>query len=339
MTFGAIQRQTQRDQLRVAGVTEGAVDASLKKTTRQPKGVEISYAGFLVSRQRSINAEIAAQLDAMRSILDMARVDATERVDDLNDDIVTAFESLKALAARLTSATQGVLRLGVAEHGAKTAAFNDAKYASPVMRVLGIGNASSTVERSILRGWATENVQLTQNMNAEQLDKLETSFIRALRDGSRSSQVQADVEIILGQSTNRARLIARDQIGKLNGQLDRQKQTEAGIDTYVWRGSLDSRERPAHVAREGNVYKWSDPPPDGHPGQPVQCRCTAEPDLTDLLGEEFKPEDTRLSVAATAQLAEERAANTRRQAVKRRKRRKRIEPKPTQPVSRELTPR
>lgn len=339
MGVGALQRQTRLELTRVAGVTKGAVNAALKKTTRQPKGIEISYAGFLVGQQRQVNVEIVRQLDSMRSILDVARRDDGARFDDLNDDIVTAFASLKAAIAKLASATGGVLRLGVAEHGAKTAAFSDAKYASPVMRVLGIGNASSTVERSILRGWAAENVQLIQNMNAEQIGKLETLFLRSLRDGSRSSQVTADVETILGGSVNRARLIARDQIGKLSGQLDRQKQTEAGVDSYVWRGSLDSRERPAHVAREGNVYAWNAGPPDGNPGQPVQCRCTAEPNLAPLLGDEFEPEPTKLSVAARAQLAEEHAANTRRQAAKRRKRAKRIQPKPSEPVSTEPTPR
>jgi len=47
----------------------------------------------------------------------------------------------------------------------------------------------------------------------------------------------------------------------------------------VWRGILDARERPEHVAREGKEFSWKNPPDDGHPGEPINCRCTAEPVL------------------------------------------------------------
>lgn len=317
----SLQRDAQQKQLRVAGVTKTAVDAALAKTVRQPKAIEISYAGFLTSGQRSVNAKIREALAAMNSILNLgARSDSLQaRADDLTDDIARAFGALRETVTRLTTATGGVLVTGVVNHGSQTVAFNDAKYDSTVMRLLGIGNASEGVERQIVRGWVRENVQLVGNMNAQQLGKLETLFLRALRDGTRSAQLQTDVEAILDGSVNRARLIARDQIGKLNGQLDRQKQTESGVESYVWRGSLDERERPAHVAREGDVFRWDDPPPDGSPGQPVQCRCSAEPNLQPLLGDEFAPVPDKPSAAERKRLEEERVKNNRRQAAKRRK--------------------
>ena len=32
-----------------------------------------------------------------------------------------------------------------------------------------------------------------------------------------------------------------------------------------------------HWDREGKVYEWNNPPPDGNPGMPINCRCYAEP--------------------------------------------------------------
>jgi SPP1 gp7 family putative phage head morphogenesis protein len=258
----------------------------------------------------------------MASILDVGRRIDAARADDLSDDIIAAFKALRATVQRLSSATEGVLRIGITAHGVKTLQFNDRKYASPTMRLLGIGNASANVERSILKGWVFENTSLVTNMNAEQLGKLETLFLRALRDGSRSAQIQADVAAVVDGNINRARLIARDQIGKLNGQLDRQKQTEAGLDSYIWRGSLDERERPEHVAREGDVFKWSQPPPDGHPGQAVQCRCSAEPNLEPLLGKDFAAEP-KSEADFTRATPEKRAENRRRRAAKLRRRKRR----------------
>ena len=327
-----IKRQQTQLAVEQAGVTPRAIQASLKKTTREPKAIEIGYQGFLVSVQRLINKEIRKALPSMNATLDMARVNITDamwdrkdvtepmqRMDTLSDDIVTAFNSLKATILRLSTATAGTLTIGVQDTAAKTADFNDAKYDDPLMRLIGIGNVSADIEANILAGWVTENVQLVGNMNAQQVGKLETLYLRALRDGSRSSQVVGETAAILGSSVDRARLIARDQVGKLDGQLSRQKQTEAGVKAYVRRGALDGRERPSHVRREGVRFLWSQPPPDGHPGQPIQCRCGPEPDLS-FLGAEFAPEPR--SEADFSQATPEARAETRRQQAKRRARRR-----------------
>lgn len=75
---------------------------------------------------------------------------------------------------------------------------------------------------------------------------------------------------------NRAVLIGADQVGKLFGQLNQYNQMADGVEWYIWRTMNDSRVRETHQEREGKAYKWSEPPPDGHPGQPIRCRCHAE---------------------------------------------------------------
>lgn len=44
---------------------------------------------------------------------------------------------------------------------------------------------------------------------------------------------------------------------------------------YVWETQEDDRVRPEHAAREGQVFKWSDPPAGGNPGSEYGCRCSA----------------------------------------------------------------
>ena len=91
----------------------------------------------------------------------------------------------------------------------------------------------------------------------------------------------------------RARLIARDQTSKLTGTLNRVRQEAIGVEEYVWRTVQDRRvvgnptgEYPIgndkhmdHYHREGKRFRWNQPPPDGFPGQAIQCRCWAEPIL------------------------------------------------------------
>lgn len=96
----------------------------------------------------------------------------------------------------------------------------------------------------------------------------------------------------LGNLTyDRAKLIAVDQTNKMHSMVTQARQTSLGIEEYIWRTSRDSRvvgtpgglypngnsKHGDHFAREGKVFRWDEPPSDGHPGWPIRCRCHAEP--------------------------------------------------------------
>jgi len=95
-------------------------------------------------------------------------------------------------------------------------------------------------------------------------------------------------------SRRKAQLMARDQTSKLTGALNQVRQESIGIDEYIWRTVQDQRVagdptgkypdvnpkstfHGDHYDRNGKRFKWNDPPPDGHPGQPGYCRCHAQP--------------------------------------------------------------
>lgn len=130
-----------------------------------------------------------------------------------------------------------------------------------------------------MRVWEAENIALIKSIPQQALSRLQGQITEAVRTGQTLKQITDKIRDEFGVTDNRAQLIARDQVGKLNGQLTQQRQVDQGIDEYAWRGVLDQRERPEHVAREGKIFKWTEPPADGHPGQPIRCRCTAEPVL------------------------------------------------------------
>ena len=120
-------------------------------------------------------------------------------------------------------------------------------------------------------------------MQEDAIKRVSTWAAETVRAGGRAEEMRASLQKQFGISRRRADLIARDQVGKLNADITQARQQALGVTEYRWRGVMDSRERPEHVAREGKVFKWSRPPEDGHPGQPIRCRCNAEPVLTGLL--------------------------------------------------------
>lgn len=130
----------------------------------------------------------------------------------------------------------------------------------------------------------TANVGLIKSIPSTYFDKLETIVNAGFQDGFTYNQIADQLKNLDDVTDARARLIARDQIGKLNGRFNQVRQQSLGITSYEWSTSGDERVRSKHRAYDGNKYTWDNPPPDGHPGQAIQCRCTPIPDLDDLLG-------------------------------------------------------
>ena len=133
--------------------------------------------------------------------------------------------------------------------------------------------------------WSMINAELIKDIGVDFQRKIAGLVSSAITNGTSMEVLKAQILEIIDMPVKRAELIAIDQTQKLNGQLMRERQERLGVKQYKWRGRLDARERPEHVAREGKVYSWDAPPYDGHPSVPIRCRCWAEmipPPLEDL---------------------------------------------------------
>lgn len=127
------------------------------------------------------------------------------------------------------------------------------------------------------------NVALIKSIPNQYVDKLEALVMNAFQTGQTNEDL-AKAIAQLGQSTDsRARLIAADQMGKINGAINEQRQRSMGVETYKWLDSHDDRVRPLCASHNGKTFRWDTPPKGGHPGQKVRCRCTALPNYEDIL--------------------------------------------------------
>lgn len=135
-----------------------------------------------------------------------------------------------------------------------------------------------------LQHFAEYNASLIKDIPAKMAVGIEHAVTRAVAASTPHAKLAVELEETFASlGRKRARLIARDQTGKLFSNLSQVRQRNLGANSYRWRGTLDRRERPEHVAREGRLFKWSDPPAGGHPGEAILCRCTAEPDFDQIL--------------------------------------------------------
>ena len=95
-------------------------------------------------------------------------------------------------------------------------------------------------------------------------------------------RVKKNGERVLVSTEKHARLVAHDQLNKLNARLNQTRQEAAGITEFVWTTRGDDRVREEHAAIDGNRYTWAaGHPTEGLPGEPVNCRCSATPVVND----------------------------------------------------------
>lgn len=136
-----------------------------------------------------------------------------------------------------------------------------------------------------LGGFVVNNVALIQSIETEYLAQVEKLVATSVRAGVRVEDLASELEDRYDVSRSRAELIARDQVGKFQGQLTELRQTDLGIEKYIRRGVGDARERDSHRELNNLTFSWDDPPEVGHPGEDFQCRCWAEPDLSQFFGD------------------------------------------------------
>jgi SPP1 gp7 family putative phage head morphogenesis protein len=137
------------------------------------------------------------------------------------------------------------------------------------------------------------NVQLIVDLTKSQYDAVYDTMAKSFSVGDSYESLSTSVKRIVDENyRNRSKVIARDQSSKLNGDLNRIRQQNASITKYIWRASDDERTRETHADNANLEFEWNNPPEEtGHPGEDIQCRCWADPVLTDLRRELGLDED------------------------------------------------
>lgn len=143
-----------------------------------------------------------------------------------------------------------------------------------------------------IKGSIYDNTQLIKSIPAQYLKNVESLVMTNVRSGQRSSAIQGQLSKQYGLTQARAKMIARDQTAKMNGDLSSKRQEAAGFEYFQWIDSGDfPRVRTRHheidnkiTAYGKGVYRWDNPPLSDEgkpiiPGSDYQCRCTARPVL------------------------------------------------------------
>lgn len=162
--------------------------------------------------------------------------------------------------------------------------------------------------------WAGNNYNLIVSNARNYVNQINNLAEQAVVNGWSPKQLQEQIKKASnGLSDKKCRLLARDQIGKLQGQVAEAQMEEIGLEMYIWDTSGDERVRgnpagkyptavPSHYVMDGCLCRWDnatlyskdngktwiDRPANAvklHPGQDIQCRCVALAYIPELLSE------------------------------------------------------
>lgn len=131
-----------------------------------------------------------------------------------------------------------------------------------------------------------ENVALIKSIEAQYHTQIEGAVMRSLQPGGRGlADVTEALQKYEGITDRRRALVAKDQTRKIQASISIERAKSAGIKKFKWLHSRGGSEpRPDHVAMNGNVYSYDDPPvidrrtgERGFPGQAINCRCQMVP--------------------------------------------------------------
>lgn len=204
----------------------------------------------------------------------MARV--SQRMDALWDELTPLFMSMaRDWADRVQRFTTEINEVAV-----DVADVSQIQSAQAFPTLISISLEPSVM--GIVRSFSEENAALITKIGQETADKVQLAAVSAIEFGDTPDELTKKIRKIGSDFEGyRARLIARDQVGKLQGQIHMQRMQDAGLDRYEWMTVGDNRVRPSHKALDGTIRTWKQDGPK--PGQEIQCRCQPVTVLEDIL--------------------------------------------------------
>ena len=258
---------------------------------KKPKGITpafavgISYNADLQRIVREVSKDINSQImPLVRSLAPQYQRDSvpTDTIDTWVDVLTGALQLIKD---KWSSQAFKDVSTRLANQFVRSAnQVNEKKFDIGIDVFTGSQDLNNYLDASIF-----DNTRLIQSIPDQYLTQVESIVMTNVRAGGRPAAIAKQLTKQLGVTEGRARMIARDQTAKINGDLTMKRQQNVGFEYFQWITSEDARVRDRHddisdkvTAYGKGIYRWDNPPISDRgtpiiPGQDFQCRCIARP--------------------------------------------------------------
>lgn len=282
-----------------------------------PIAIEEIYAQRITDIQKELVNFVESKISALVPKL-------VERVDDLHtDDILDQeYEQIQQEIQNRLVAIYGTsimanktIQAILASVAEKTRAFRETGFSKQILAIAGIPFVPQSPNwRNIKAAWELTNYTLIKNLSTEYIQKINTVVLTGIQAGWTTEEIAKELTMLGDKiSGYRARLIARDQMGKLNNKITRDLYLNVGIRCYMWNTARDERVRgnphgkypkaiPSHWLMDSKICRFDDSTvytPDAgktwiprtadmsftEPGLEILCRCVTSPIAFEIIDE------------------------------------------------------
>lgn len=280
-----------------------------KRGNREPieTGSPISYPRMIERTYEKRLRKIVRELDKVVREVVVARLPAilrdarasNERFDNYVDDLEAVFNQMRVVYGERIDDPS--ITTEAEQIASQINANNAGSFTAKLRAVTGVNVISNTPGiRDAVNSWTRKNVTLIKSLGDEHFKDIERITIDGVEEGKSLKTITEEIRKRTKTSRNRAKLIARDQVGKLTSNITARRSKDLGITRFRWVTSLDDRVRSSHRALHGKVFSYDKGADvDGQsgvlPGEPINCRCAIVPIISSV-GE--TPEETRKKVSS-----------------------------------------
>jgi SPP1 gp7 family putative phage head morphogenesis protein len=235
------------------------------KVIHYPKYEEVKYKVALLKYvdfiERQIKLLVYPILDTLSERGDSIRL------DDFSDDIEEALNAVKAFVDIKTT----ILISGLIKRAREVTRFTTRQVINSlrglqglisvqVEPLFGVDIFNSYVNPSLdelTKSWAITNTRLINSIPETMLNDVSIVIQTGYRAGSSMTYIKNQITDKFNIAENRAKLIARDQIGKLHSNIIKDEHLRLGITQYRWLTSQDERVRQSHRVMSNKICQWS----------------------------------------------------------------------------------
>ncbi len=257
------------------------------KPVEAPKTPGIAYNAQLQKLVRAVRHDINTKIVPMIKALEPQYISDAAVNDGWADQIMSVFVSL-------IQKWQSPSFLGAANQTAeafvKSVNTQNQRRFNRNVKSVGIDIFGDSPRlQDLLEASSLDNARLITTIPNQYLNQVQSIVMTNMRSGLLPRNIIGQLQNQFGVTKRRAALIARDQTSKINGEISKARQTDAGFEFFRWQTAEDSRVRDDHEHLENQdigygkgVYRWDKPPKDDKgvaiiPGSAINCRCVSIP--------------------------------------------------------------
>lgn len=136
----------------------------------------------------------------------------------------------------------------------------------------------------IVKANIAKNATLIKSIPEEFVKNIESIIYSGVSSGATYKSIENQIKgidgirSVFGKLDDRIKLIARNEVSSINGQINKTRMQNIGVTKFEWVTAGDERVRDSHARLDGQVFDWNNPPTNERgeriiPGQDFNCRC------------------------------------------------------------------